>query len=68
MIPVSGKLKDNLRKKYGITQNLPKNVTKKPVLSDCYSCEHYEREPEIGHLATIAGSAHGFCVLDAREE
>ena len=43
MIPLSGKLKDSLEKKYRNSQNLPKNITKKPILSKCYSCECYER-------------------------
>jgi hypothetical protein len=42
MIPLSGKLKDDLRKKYRKLQNLPKSGTKKPSLSECYSCEHFE--------------------------
>lgn len=43
MIPISGKLKNNLEKKYRKRQNLPKNGVKKPVLSECANCKHYER-------------------------
>jgi hypothetical protein len=43
MIPISGKLKDDLEKKYRKRRNLPKNGVKKPVLSECANCKHYER-------------------------
>jgi len=42
MIPLSGKLEDDLRKKYGNTQNLPINEQKKPSLAECRSCSQFE--------------------------
>lgn len=53
MIPVPDKLKDDLKKKYSISNNLPKNIVKKPVLSDCYSCERYERGEKVGMVEPI---------------
>ncbi|MCK4821802.1 hypothetical protein KA005_38915 [bacterium] len=47
MIPLSGRLKDDLEKKYGKRQNLPIIEQKKPVLSDCYSCERFEQGPDL---------------------
>jgi hypothetical protein len=53
MIPLSGKLKDDLQKKYRMRQNLPINDTKKPSLSECYSCQHYERGPDVVNIGVV---------------
>lgn len=53
MIPLSGKLEDNLRKKYRNTQNLPIIEQKKPVLSECYSCKRYEQGPDLPRAGVI---------------
>jgi hypothetical protein len=46
MIPLSGRLKDDLEKKYRKRQNLPKNDTKKPSLIECRSCSQFEEGPD----------------------
>ena len=34
-------------------QNLPKSGAKKPSLSDCYSCEHYERGSDLSKIGIL---------------
>jgi hypothetical protein len=46
MIPLSGKLKDDLQKKYRMRQNLPISDTKKPSLVECRSCSQFEEGPD----------------------
>lgn len=59
MIPLSGKLKDDLQKKYEKLQNFPKNGAKKPSLSDCYSCKRFEQGPSLpGNIGKI-----NWCVM-----
>jgi hypothetical protein len=53
VIPISGELKDKLKKRYIKPINLPKTGVKKPVLSDCYSCERYDKGPDLLHIGVI---------------
>ena len=53
MIPLSGKLKDDLQKKYRNSQNLPIIEQKKPVLSECYGCERYEQGPNLPRVGVM---------------
>ena len=46
MIPLSGRLKDDLEKKYRKCQNLPISSIKKPSLATCRSCSHFEEGPD----------------------
>jgi len=53
MIPLSGKLGDDLRKKYGNAQNLPIIEQEKPSLSECYGCERYECGSALPYVGVI---------------
>ncbi|MCK4525944.1 hypothetical protein KAW18_01130 [candidate division WOR-3 bacterium] len=46
MIPLSGKLKDDLQKKYRNFQNLPIIEQKKPSLAECRTCSQFEEGPD----------------------
>ena len=67
MIPLAGKLGDDLRKKYGITQILPKNDTKKAILSECHSCKRFEQGPDLPNIGKISWCiSRGFCKIMKR--
>ena len=57
MIPLSGRLKDDLEKKYRKRQNLPIIDIKKPSLVECRSCSHFEEGEKVGRVSPI-----GWCV------
>ena len=58
MIPLSGRLKDDLEKKYRKCQNLPISSTKKPSLAECRSCSQFEEGPQVGRVSPI-----GWCIF-----
>ena len=59
MIPLVGKVGDDLRKKYGNTQNLPIIEQEKPSLSKCANCERFEQGKRCGRVPPV-----NWCVVE----